>query len=80
MTASNSHSTRLAKDFHPTPLKFTQRECEILSLLSQGLPDKQITLSLAMSLSTLRTHMDHLFRKTGCRSRSGVVAFWLGLQ
>ncbi|MEO9049675.1 MAG: LuxR C-terminal-related transcriptional regulator [Candidatus Dormiibacterota bacterium] len=60
--------------------RITDREAEILELLSFGLEDKEITSVLGMSLGTLRTHLSRLFLKTNQRRRSGLVAAYMTLR
>jgi DNA-binding CsgD family transcriptional regulator len=48
----------------------THREAEIADLLITGLSDDDICLRLAISKSTLRTHVGSIFRKTGAVRRS----------
>jgi len=45
------------------------RECELLSLLGQGLTDKEIARQLLISLTTVRSHLDRIRDKTGRRRR-----------
>lgn len=47
----------------------TQRECEILVLIADGLSDRRIARRLRLSLDTVHAHRDHLFLKTGCQNR-----------
>lgn len=60
--------------------RVTDREAEILELLSFGFEDKEITSVLGMSLGTLRTHLSRLFLKTNQRRRSGLVAAYMTLR
>jgi DNA-binding CsgD family transcriptional regulator len=60
--------------------RMTDREAEILELLSFGFEDKEITSVLGMSLGTLRTHISRLFLKTNQRRRSGLVAAYMTLR
>ncbi len=69
--------TAKAGQIHATTFKATPREAEILDLLCRGYEDKEITAALGMSLGTLRTHMDRLFRKARQHHRAGLVAAYL---
>lgn len=53
---------------------FTQREIEILKLLTGGKPNKSIARELGISPFTVRDHLTSLFKKTGVSTR-----FELGL-
>jgi DNA-binding CsgD family transcriptional regulator len=49
------------------------RENELVSLASCGLTDKEIARRLGVSLSTVRTYLDHAFRKLGVDNRMKLV-------
>ncbi|UZE96289.1 helix-turn-helix transcriptional regulator [Alkalimarinus alittae] len=51
-----------------TPL--TQRESEVLSLVTQGLSNKLIAEKLHISLNTLKVHIRNLYGKIGVESRT----------
>ncbi|GLZ85589.1 helix-turn-helix transcriptional regulator [Metapseudomonas resinovorans] len=52
---------------------FTPREQEIALLLREGLCNKDLARQLDLGLATVKTHLIHLFRKTGARSRTELV-------
>lgn len=52
----------------------TDREREILSLLADGLGNKQIAARLGISTSTVKTHLELLFEKLDAGSRTEAVA------
>ena len=58
------------------------REKEILALLCRGSTDQQIAEVLVISLSTVRSHLDRIRDKTGCRRRPELtrLAMDLGLD
>jgi len=49
------------------------REREVLELLAQGLPDKEIAGKLCISLPTVRYHLKHIYDKLHVRSRIEAV-------
>lgn len=51
-----------------------QREVEVLKLLTSGKSNKEIANLLGISLSTVKYHMSHLFRKTNARSRTECIS------
>lgn len=59
----------------------TQRECEILVLLVEGLNNTQIAGRLTISPSTVKTHVSNILSKLGVSSRTeaATLAFRLGL-
>ena len=60
----------------------SEREMEILALLARGSTDKQIAEALVISLATVRSHLDRIRTKTGCRRRPELtrLAIELGLD
>ncbi|WP_342244278.1 helix-turn-helix transcriptional regulator [Pseudomonas sp. OTU5201] len=60
---------------YPTPDRaplegMTPREQEIALLLRGGLSNKDLARQLDLGLATVKTHLIHLFRKSGARSRT----------
>ena len=55
----------------------TQREREVLQLLSRGAIDKQIADQLAISLQTVNTHLKHIYGKLQVHSRTEAVVKYL---
>lgn len=55
----------------------TAREIEILSLITHGLSNREITERLELSANTLKTHIRQIYRKIGARSRAQAVAWAL---
>jgi HD-GYP domain-containing protein (c-di-GMP phosphodiesterase class II) len=65
-------STALAQDPRPrtqsSPL--SAREIDVLRLISRGATNKDVAKELALSPSTVRTHLENIFRKLGCTTRA----------
>jgi DNA-binding CsgD family transcriptional regulator len=55
-------------------LGITSREAEVLGLIADGLANKQIAERLTLSVRTVEKHVESLLRKTGCASRTQLVA------
>ena len=51
----------------------TQRETQVLQLLSQGLANKQIALSLEISEHTVKFHVSSIYAKLGVTNRTEAV-------
>lgn len=49
---------------------FTDREMEVLRVLSTGCSDQEIADQLHISFSTVRTHINHMLEKTGYMTRT----------
>lgn len=53
----------------------TAREREVLSLLAEGLANKEVARRLGISVRTAETHREHLSRKLGLNSVSGLTKY-----
>lgn len=56
----------------------TAREREVLDMLVQGLSKKEIAARLSVSFATVRTHLEHVYKKLHVRTQAEAVARWLG--
>ena len=67
----------LRKESQPNPwvaAGITAREADVLHLVGAGLPNKEIAARLHLSPRTVEKHVESLLRKTGARSRTGLMA------
>jgi DNA-binding NarL/FixJ family response regulator len=55
----------------------TNREAEILALLSEGLSNKEIADHLGISYDTVRAHLRHIYEKLHVRGRTEAVKMYL---
>jgi DNA-binding NarL/FixJ family response regulator len=53
----------------------TRREVEVLVLIARGLSNKEIASQLFLTEATVKTHVNHIFGKTGSRTRAQAVAY-----
>jgi len=51
----------------------TAREADVIERVVQGLPNKHIARELSISLRTVETHLNNVFRKCGVRSRTELI-------
>lgn len=57
-----------------TKYTLTDRELDVLECVLRGSGNKDIASLLSLGLATVKTHLHHIFRKTGVRARSELVA------
>jgi predicted ATPase/DNA-binding CsgD family transcriptional regulator len=55
------------------PGKLSARERELVALVAQGRTDAQIAAELYISIRTVRSHLDRIRDKTGCRRRADLT-------
>src|SRR5207248_9330394 len=57
------------------PDGLTPREAEVLKLIAAGLSNSEIAAALVVSSATVKTHVNHIFAKTGARDRAQTVRY-----
>ncbi len=55
------------------PGRLSARERELVTLVAQGRTDAQIAAELYISIRTVRSHLDRIRDKTGCRRRADLT-------
>jgi DNA-binding NarL/FixJ family response regulator len=53
----------------------TPREAEILALIGTGLQVKQVAAELGISISTVNTYRNRIFRKMGLASNAALIRY-----
>lgn len=67
--ARDDRAARAMRVFH-----LTKREADVARLLCCGRTNADIAACLGIGLATVKTHLIHIFEKTGVENRSGLVA------
>ena len=57
------------------PDGLTSREIEVLQLIAAGLTNGQIAAQLVITEATVKSHINHIFTKTGVRDRAQAVHY-----
>jgi len=73
--AHRSAEGRLSSLWHRNPL--TQREIDVLGLLSQGLSNKQIAPRIGISEHGVKRHISNILAKLNCSNRTEAVSYAL---
>jgi DNA-binding NarL/FixJ family response regulator len=57
------------------PDGLTSREAEVIGLIAAGRSNTEIAAELVVSTATVKTHVNHIFAKTGMRDRAQLVGY-----
>jgi DNA-binding NarL/FixJ family response regulator len=57
------------------PDELTPREAEVLGLIAAGRTNTEIAEALVVSAATVKSHINHIFAKTGVRDRAQAVVY-----
>ncbi|HTW13953.1 MAG TPA: response regulator transcription factor [Nocardioides sp.] len=69
-----SVAATLVRRTTPGASTVTDREVEVLELLSRGLGNKEMARELFVSEATVKSHLSHIYTKLGVDTRAGAVA------
>ena len=73
LTAHAQEAATLTPDKR-LPMPLSERELEVLALIAAGKSNEEIAGKLFVSVSTVKTHVNNLFRKLEARSRTQAIA------
>jgi DNA-binding NarL/FixJ family response regulator len=68
-------AARLSSAATELPDGLTEREAEVLRLMAAGRSNSEIAKALFVSVATVKTHVNHIFTKTGSRHRGEAIAY-----
>ena len=68
-----SVAATLVRRTTPGAVTITEREVEVLELLSRGLGNKEMARELFVSEATVKSHLSHIYTKLGVDTRAGAV-------
>ena len=78
---SNPYADARSSPPHGINETLTERERDILTMISQGLSNKDIARTLKISPETVKTHVKHIFLKLAVSTRAAAVsragALWM---
>lgn len=69
-----SVAATLVRRTTPGTVAITEREVEVLELLSRGLGNKEMAREMFVSEATVKSHLSHIYTKLGVDTRAGAVA------
>jgi DNA-binding NarL/FixJ family response regulator len=72
--AAGQSAPAAARSAQP-PDELTPREAEVLGHIAAGLSNIEIAATLFVSEATVKTHINHIFTKTGLRHRAQLVGY-----
>ena len=78
VAALSSPAVSSSSDAPELPDGLTPREAEVLALIAEGLTNAEIADRLVVSAATVKTHVNHIFAKTGARDRAQAVVYAYG--
>ncbi|MBO1268966.1 response regulator [Arthrobacter cavernae] len=67
-------ASRLFQQLRNPDEVLTPREAELLSLLTQGLSNRELGKQLFISEATVKTHLAHIYAKLGVETRAAAIA------
>lgn len=69
-----SVAATLVRRTGPGAAAVTEREVEVLELLSRGMGNREMARALFVSEATVKSHLTHIYTKLGVDTRAGAIA------
>jgi LuxR family transcriptional regulator, maltose regulon positive regulatory protein len=74
LAATERDATGTARPATDLPEVLSERELEVLQLIAAGKSNRRIASELFVSVGTVKTHLNNLYRKLDAHSRTEAVA------
>jgi DNA-binding NarL/FixJ family response regulator len=74
-SASGSGSSAAEPSATSSDADLTAREIDVLRLIADGKSNREIARILFVGETTVKSHINHIFTKTGCRDRAQAVQY-----
>ncbi len=71
---SEDQVERVVATMRTAPRTLSEREIEVLTLLGDGLSNRELARRLLVSQATVKTHLAHIYDKLGAANRTAAVA------
>lgn len=71
---SEDQVERVVATMRTAPRTLSEREIEVLTLLGDGLSNRELARRLLVSEATVKTHLAHIYDKLGAANRTAAVA------
>ncbi|MEI7033248.1 response regulator transcription factor [Streptomyces pratensis] len=78
VVGQSSVSGRLAPPPNRRQCALSSREVEVMDLIASGMSNQQIAATCFISEKTVKNHINRIFTKLHCSTRSEAIAHWLG--
>jgi pSer/pThr/pTyr-binding forkhead associated (FHA) protein len=79
MASDDENATEVGSGMRGKIPELSPRERQVITLIAQGLTDREIAERLFISVSTVRSHLDRIADKTGFRRRAELTRLALEL-
>ena len=60
-----------------TDTHYTEKEREVMQLISAGMGNAQIAQNMGVSVNTVKSHLKHVYKKSGVHNRTELAVLML---
>jgi DNA-binding NarL/FixJ family response regulator len=61
-------------------VKFTNREIDIIRLVTEDLKNREIAARLSIRVDTVKDHLSNIYAKMGVSNRTEAAAYWQAID